>query len=303
MSTTQGRSLELFFIDGKPDGMLTAQVFNWTGHVLMTPRTKLNVALARKESGYSGVYILLGEKDGEQFAYIGESENVSYRIKNHDSNRDWWTTAVVITASDNVLNKAHVKYLEARLIEQALDAAHTKLENGNVSARPTLTEAQLSNMEVFLENVLMVLPAIRVDLFVKNTRVVPLNALPVPNIEAVEFELVGHKHGTKAIAYLDDGEFVVEIGSMARSEWVGKGSADGTYARLYAELKRQGVLVEQGDSLVFTKSYAFASPSAAAAVVNGRNANGTTEWVLKGTDTTYKEWEAALLAKTGDEAP
>ncbi len=31
----QGRSLELFFIDGKPDGMRTAEVFNWTGHVLM----------------------------------------------------------------------------------------------------------------------------------------------------------------------------------------------------------------------------------------------------------------------------
>ena len=32
-----GKSLELFFIDGRPDGMLTAEVFNWTGHVLMTP--------------------------------------------------------------------------------------------------------------------------------------------------------------------------------------------------------------------------------------------------------------------------
>ncbi|MEZ5751520.1 MAG: hypothetical protein R3D60_05985 [Paracoccaceae bacterium] len=26
-----GRSLELYFIDGRPDGMLTAEVFNWTG--------------------------------------------------------------------------------------------------------------------------------------------------------------------------------------------------------------------------------------------------------------------------------
>jgi len=41
-----GRSLELFFIDGRPDGMLTAEVFNWTGHVLMTPRTRISEALA-----------------------------------------------------------------------------------------------------------------------------------------------------------------------------------------------------------------------------------------------------------------
>jgi hypothetical protein len=31
MAETVGRSLELFFIDGKPDGMQTAEVFNWTG--------------------------------------------------------------------------------------------------------------------------------------------------------------------------------------------------------------------------------------------------------------------------------
>ena len=33
----KGRSLELYFIDGRPDGMLTAEVFNWTGHVLSRP--------------------------------------------------------------------------------------------------------------------------------------------------------------------------------------------------------------------------------------------------------------------------
>ena len=55
------RTLELFFIDGKPDGMLTAEVFGWTGHVLVTPRTRLSEALKRKESSYTGLYILIGE--------------------------------------------------------------------------------------------------------------------------------------------------------------------------------------------------------------------------------------------------
>lgn len=41
MTHPESRSLELFFIDGRPDGMLTAEVFNWTGHVLMTPRTRI----------------------------------------------------------------------------------------------------------------------------------------------------------------------------------------------------------------------------------------------------------------------
>ena len=86
----KGRSLELYFIDGKPDGMLTAEVFNWTGHVLVTPRTQISEALARKEARYTGVYLLLGDKEGEPLAYIGEAEDISDRIRSHDARRDWW---------------------------------------------------------------------------------------------------------------------------------------------------------------------------------------------------------------------
>ena len=68
-----GRSLELYFVDGRPDGMLTAQVFNWTGIVLRSPRTQLREAVARREAGYTGVYVLLGERDGLPLAYIGDS--------------------------------------------------------------------------------------------------------------------------------------------------------------------------------------------------------------------------------------
>ena len=68
MSNTKAHSLELFFIDGKPDGMLTAQIFNWT----MTPRTQLSVALKRTESRYTGVYLLPGEGHHGPLAYIGE---------------------------------------------------------------------------------------------------------------------------------------------------------------------------------------------------------------------------------------
>lgn len=69
------KSLELFFIDGSPDGMLTAEVFGWTGHILVTPRTRLPDALKRPASTYTGAYILLGESDDGPLAYIGEGEN------------------------------------------------------------------------------------------------------------------------------------------------------------------------------------------------------------------------------------
>ena len=51
-----------------------------------------------------------------------------------------------------------------------------------------------------------------------------------------------------------------------------------SYYNLRLDLVEQGVLVPDGDHLVFTQDYSFNSPSAAAAVVLGRTANGRVEW-------------------------
>src|ERR1043166_9566185 len=105
---TKGRSLELFFIDGRPDGMVTAEIFGWTGHVLSAPRTQIREALKRKESRHTGVYLLTGEKGGKPHAYIGEAENVGHRIRNHDIQKDWWTSAILVTSAENKLDKAQI---------------------------------------------------------------------------------------------------------------------------------------------------------------------------------------------------
>jgi hypothetical protein len=67
--------------------MLTARIFNWTGHVLMPPRAQLAKALKRPEPAYAGVYLLLDEdeENGKMRAYIGESENVEDRSRNFDA--------------------------------------------------------------------------------------------------------------------------------------------------------------------------------------------------------------------------
>ncbi len=296
--SVSGRSLELYFIDGKPDGMLTAEVFNWTGHVLMAPRTQIAEALARKESRYTGVYLLIGDKEGNPFAYIGEAEDISDRIRSHDARRDWWTTAVLVTSAANNLNKAHVKYLEARLIEIARSVGKVPLENGNTPARSSLSEAGQANMESFLDYLLMVLPALRIDMFLSSRRTSSSAAAIASSDEpGVAFELNLRKHGISATALLRNGEFVVQAGSTARREWMGIGTENSGYALLHAELLRTGILAPQGANCTFTSDYAFASASAASAVVCGRPSNGTLEWKVRGESTSYKDWEARQLAQ------
>lgn len=301
---TVGRSLELFYIDGRPDGMLTAELFNWTGHVLMAPRTQIADALKRVEAGYAGVYLLLGEEGGEPRAYIGEGEDISARIRSHDVKKEWWTSAVLVTAAANKLNKAHVRYLEARMIQEARSIGRVPLDNATTPPLPSLSEADVAKMEAFLENLLVVLPAVRVDMFIRRTRPAPAPR-PVADIvlpgsaiaDAMgpnpRFILETRKHGLRATALLKDGEFIVEAGSLARNSWVGPPSHN--YANLHAELVRSGVLAPDGEHCRFTEDYAFRSPSAAAAAVNGRPSNGQVEWKTDPGGYTYRDWEVSML--------
>lgn len=57
-----GKTLELYLVDGNPNGIITAEVFNWTGHVLITSRAsgQIKKVLKRDEAKRTGVYILLG---------------------------------------------------------------------------------------------------------------------------------------------------------------------------------------------------------------------------------------------------
>lgn len=291
----KGRTLELFFVDGRPDGLLVAELFNWTGHVLLVPRTQIKQALNRTETSFTGVYILLGEKDGEPLAYIGETEDISQRIRNHDTKKDWWTKAVFVTSADNKLNKAHVGYLEAKLYERAISVSRMPLDNAQKPTMPRISEAMASNMEGYLENLYMVLPAIGIDLFTQSKRPAEKPVDVNKPSDIARFELISPKSGVHAKARLEDGQFVVEAGSIVRHGWIG--TQDGTYVGLRSELDRTGVILPEGKMGRFVDDYVFKSTSAAAAIATGRSANGTLEWKLVGTNKTYKDWEEDQLSE------
>ena len=292
-----GRSLELFFIDGRPDGMLTAEVFNWTGHVLRIPRTQIKQGLDRPESKHTGVYVLLGQIDGVPTAYIGEAENMRARIAQHVSGKDWWDEAILVSTTGDMLHKAHVKYLESRLVEIARSVGKMTLENNATPPRSSLTEAALANMESFLDTLNMVFPAIRVDMFDQRARPpLPRSLEHSQDDQEYLFELRVSKHGIHATAVLENGQIVVQSGSLAKSVWTSSSTAQNTpYHRLHTELLNNETLLAQGDTALFTKNYSFSSPSAAADVIKGHSSNGRTAWKHVPTGMSFGEWEALQL--------
>lgn len=295
MTDARGRSLELFFIDGDPEGMLTAEVFNWTGHVLMTPRTRIADALRRPEATRTGVYILTGDREGEPALYIGEAETLRSRLADHVKGKDWWTTAVMISTAGDSLHKAHVKYLEARLVETAIAAGSVRLDNANTPPRPSLSEAHVANMEVFLDTLLMILPALRLGMFLDKKRPAVSDAEPAGDA-GVSFVLHSERIGFSARAHLDGADFVIEAGSTARAEWVGDEKWDIGSRSDRENLIANGIIVITGDTGRFSQNYAFSSPSAAATVIAGRGTGGTANWKVEGTGQTYKDWEADQIA-------
>lgn len=197
--------------------------------------------------------------------YVGEGDAVLPRLDQHAKQKDFWTHAVVFTSKDQNLNKAHVQYLEARLVQLAKDAKRAELDNGNVPQLPALSEADAADAEAFLLDLLLCLPLMGAPFFEQT--------LPKP---AKGRELLLKAKGIEARG-MDTAEgFVVRAGSQAVKEEVP--SIHAYLVELRKTLLAQGVLVPDGPVWRMTQDYAFNSPSTAAGVLLGRSANGRMEW-------------------------
>lgn len=298
----KGRTIRIFLADGAPAGILTAEIMNWTGKVVVAPRTRLPDLVVRPEASRTGVYLLTGPDPVDAtrtIIYIGESDNVRERLLQHngDETKDFFTRICIVVSKDENLTKTHVRYLESRLIGLIKAAKRAKLTNGTAPAFDLLPESDRADMEFFIDQIGVILPVLGLD-FTQPPPVPPQANLPVAAAQP-QFEMSAV--GVKADAIEANGEFVVLKGSMARlagtASWTSyKGQRD----KLLADRK----LIESGQPniLTFAENVAFDSPSAAAAVVYAGNQNGRIAWRVKGTGQTYKDWQDSQITKSAGPA-
>ena len=55
-----GKTIRIFLADGEPTGILLVEISNWTGKVLVAPRSQLDQLSKREEVRRTGVYLLVG---------------------------------------------------------------------------------------------------------------------------------------------------------------------------------------------------------------------------------------------------
>jgi len=78
-------------------------------------------------------------------AYIGEAEVIRERLKQHKS-KEFWVSAIVFVSKDENLTKAHVRYLESRLLlkrQRSIDSSWSQNQSGGSK----LPESDREDME------------------------------------------------------------------------------------------------------------------------------------------------------------
>jgi hypothetical protein len=289
-----GKQIKLFLVDGTPGGLTTAEITNWTGHLISAQRSDLADLLKRSEAQRTGAYLLLGDEAAATMTrcYIGEADVVGDRLPGHRK-LDFWDRVVVITSKDSNFTKAHARYLESRLVDLAKQAGRVSLENKTTPNLPGLPEADASDMDYFVSQLQIVLPVLGV-----NAIRVPLTE-PGPTGDTVSpvFHLRNAKGQVDATAQQIDGEFTMLAGSYVVATWHGIGKAASTVKQYDYFRAQHQELLDRGDIVVergrgrLTRNLVFTSPSLAGAIALGRSSNGRREWVSDDGEM-FGDWEA-----------
>ena len=272
-----GASIRIFLADGSANGVWVAEKSNWTGKALMAPRTRFRDLRSRSDFNGTGVYLLIGPSESELKAsqiYIGETDDLPGRLDAHHRNKEFWNRVIVFTSKDDNLNKAHIRYLETRLIELAAEANRAEVENANAGSRPTLSEPDTAEAETFLNEMLLIYPVLGVQVFQKPGTAASRQSDEQPSAP-LPLYLRGKDTDATGIETADG--FLVFADSLGRVEQVPslKGHA---IDRVREALRQGGLLVEEGGHLRLTEDHEFSSPSTAAGALLGRTANGLKEW-------------------------
>jgi len=263
-------TIKLFLPRGDAKSLRTAEISNWTGKAIAAPRTELDELLQREELDKAGVYILSGSDplSGSPRAYIGEAEVIRERLKQHKT-KEFWISAIVFVSKDENLTKAHVRYLENRLLTEATQVGRCALEQ-NQAGGSKLPESDREDMEVFLSHIRQLLPVLGSDLLI------PI-AQPAAKQQSGGI-LFCRMKGAEARGRRTPDGFVVFRRSTAVLQERDSAKKYPYVLTLRNQLIDNGTLIKNDGFYEFTKDTEFSSPSAAAAVIEGGSANGLIEW-------------------------
>lgn len=268
----RGQTIQIFLPSGNPQGLRQAEITTRTVQVFDVPRSSLPEFLEKDQAHQVGLYFLFGSaavSDDRIECYVGESDDVGQRLRTHDKTKPFWDRALVAVSLTNTWTKAHVRYLEAKAVKAAREAGRYSINNGNEGFTTAYTPLPLqADCDEFFETVSTLTATLGYPVL-----------RPMKTKHATKPDRMLHVRGmeqTTSGTFSTDG-LTVFAGTVCSNPRPG----GKTYERIDAQraaLEADGVLMREGDHLVFVRDWVFASPSGAACVIFGRSSNGWDVW-------------------------
>lgn len=290
-----GRKIELFLVNGDPAGLRKARIANWSGQAFAAYRSDIKDFLNRRElNDNPGVYFLIGnDEEFNTTVYIGETENIAKRIRNH-LNKDYWNQCIAFIASIGNLNKGHVRWLEAAIYSDLKKAGQVIIMNDNIPSETPLSEADQSVMKEFKDNIYIIMGT----LGFMGINVASNLPKEKKSLTDYEFKLSRYDIVLATMRPTTTGYKVLKGSKLQedKEEYRDNRSLKLHYHRRDT-LREKGLIEKNIDGEeILKEDQIFQSPSGASQFILGATSNGRTDWKTYD-GKTFKEIEEELSEK------
>ena len=270
------KTINITLVDNTPQGVEVLTIANRICQAYVVPRTRLHYLTTEQRTlvGKPVLYILLqsqpkGSTQKPQ-AYIGQTDDIVKRAKDHDSKKAFWDRIILFCASNDEITSTEVEYFEHKAITEALQIEHYDLnENKQVPKGKTIPIHRKAPADDFFEDVKILLAIIGCDILDESSD----KACTSLDTNTPTFYIKG-KDADAAGRY-SDGKFTVLKGSVFSCTEAPSYTSKGKGKR--EQFIGEHCTVVSG-LLRLKEDYTFNSPSTAAKYVLGCNANGWITW-------------------------
>lgn len=264
----RGKTIQIFLIDGSPNGIKIAEITSNIERAIVIPRNKLQDAIKREEASKPGLYFLFGnnEDKAKPIVYIGQTRDGIKRIKSHDQKKDFWNNAILIISKTNSFTNTHIEFLEALTIRKAIDANRFELENKVKPQEMNVPEHLEADLLDNFDTIKLLCSTLGYPVF---------ESFSQPTKTKKDVFYCKGKDGKGEGKYTDEG-FVVFKGSKCNLEL--SKTAGPSLENTRDRLIESGIIKQSGNVFVFESDFLFNSPSGASNIILARRSSGWTEW-------------------------
>jgi hypothetical protein len=264
------QTIQIYLPFGDPQRIRVAEITTRTVQVFDVPRSEMAAFFDMPEANQVAVYYLFGEESEDRRiqCYIGQTNAARQRLKDHLTQKAFWSRALIAVSRTNTITDTHARYLEWKSIQQGYVVGRYALENGNAGSRPHTPAPLQAECEEIFDTIATLLATLGFPLFQ------PLaTAAPKPT----DLTVYCKRRGADAKGIYSSDGLTVFKGSKCASDPTPK-ATDKNLRDRRTRLLEDGTLAVVDQAIVFTRDTLFKTPSAAAGVVLFRSAIGWTEW-------------------------